>query len=306
MSRSVAIIAAVAAIAGIGAIVGVGLTRGGASPSVPSPSGDPVELTTAVGPSPALAGDRLVADLTLKVDTTRVDPGAIEVGAFFRPFRQVGRTGVEQIDRGATTIIHYRYPLQCIDRACALGEAPERTIDLPVGLVRYTPLEGDVVSLPLTWPGVTFSTRLSAEQRADIGSRPLALSAAQGDQVPPLVPVGRATAIGWTLLGVSATILLAVALLIALSLRSLRARVSVEPESPRGPSLASALVALDEAGDDEGRRVALDALALRLGEAGEDGLARDARRLAWSRSGPAEAEVAALRDALTRLREVAA
>ena len=306
MSRSVAIIAAVAAIAGIGAIVALGLTRGGSAPSVAPPSGDPVEVTTAVEPSPALAGDRLVADLTLRVDTTRVDPGAIDVGAFFRPFRQVGRTAVEQIDRGATTILHYRYPLQCIDRACSLGEASERTIDLPVGLVRYSPRDGDVVSLPLTWPGVTFSTRLSAEQRADIGSRPLALSAAQGDQVPQLVPVGRATAIGWTLLGVAAAILLAVAVLIALSLRSLRARVRVEPEEPRGSSLASALAALEDAGDDEGRRIALDALALRLGEAGEDRLARDARRLAWSRGGPDAAEVATLRDAVARLQEVAA
>ena len=138
------------ALGAVAAFVAFGLSRDGAVPSVASPAGDPVVVGTVIQPSAGLAGDRLTADLTVTVDRTRVDPSSVEVGAFFRPFQRVEPTAVERTDVGETTVIRFRYPIQCIARGCAV-DATERTFELPIGIVRYTVRGGDVVSLPLEW-----------------------------------------------------------------------------------------------------------------------------------------------------------
>jgi len=296
--------ALLALLAGVALLVAFGLSDGAEPPQVAPPRGDPVVVAATVEPAQALAGDRVVAELRLTIDTARVDPGSVDVGAFFRPFRRLGESA-KRTDLGQTTVLSYRYSLQCLDRACAVGGA-SRAIELPIGVLQYAPRQGDVVSLPLEWPPVTVESRLPAQVRTDLGSRPQAIGAREGDQAPALVPAGRATAVGWTLIGIASALLLAAAALVALTLRRHRAAEEVAPEREAGDPLSAAIVALDQASGREARRVALDSLALRLDGLSDPALAREARRLAWSAAGPDEREVEVLRRAVERRLEDAA
>jgi hypothetical protein len=145
---------------------------------------------------------------------------------------------------------------------------------------------------------VTVRSRLSPEVQRDIVARPSALVAeAALDDLPPLRLRGGDSLLGWLLVGGSAAILLGLGLWLAWRLRPRREagaaveRAGVE-EEPLPAALALVEAALSQ--DEPERRVALDALARRLDESGETDLAREARRLAWSETGPETGLAAAL------------
>jgi hypothetical protein len=297
--RVLAVAVAVAAAAGTAALVVAGLGAGSRAEVAP-PAGDPVLIETAVSPQQALFGDRLDASLALTIDATRVDPETVEVAAFFRPFRRVGPLETTRTELGETVVLEYRYPIQCVDRGCVSGEG---AIPLPVGVVRYAPRSGPIGSLPLTWPAISLSSRLPAEQVELLRTSPEAIVLdGEADNPPPVAYGVGPSALGWLLVGAGALVVLAAGGWLAWRLRG-PARAAARPEAAAGEldPLETAVAAVEQAlrGEDvESRRAALDALALELGRHGHDGPAREARRLAWSRAVPDEAAARALLDGL--------
>jgi hypothetical protein len=297
MRRVLLALGALAAIGGVVALVVIAADD--PEPELAPPAADSVVMEATVSPTRYGFGDRLVAQMELLVDSTRVDPASVVPAVFFRPFRRIGPIETERRDLGSTTVLRFDYHIQCVDRAC-VPRAAERAIELPIGLVRYSPREGDVVTLPVEWPSVEVSSSLSSGIRRDISLRPPATLTADAatDTVPPLHFRGGSGLLGWLLVGTAAAIVLALAGWVVWRARPRRTAIrSAEPEQP---PLEVALERVDHAlvdgGEDE-RRAALDVLARRLDEAGQGGLARDARRLAWSEPGPQPDMVAALADA---------
>jgi hypothetical protein len=290
------VVAALAALGGIAAVVVIA-AGGSQEARLAPPAEDAAVLETQVTPSRYGFGDRLLAEVRLTIDRTRVDPESVVSVPVFRPFRRVGAIRVERTDLGDSTVLRFTYPLQCIDRAC-VPRGEEKELELPLGLVRYSPREGDVVTLPLEFPAVTVVTRLPADVRRDIVARPAALVADPGvDELPALGSRGGPLLLGWLLVGGAATIVLVLGGWLAWRLRP--RREAEESAAPAGPALLPlpAALALVEAslGDGETeRRVALDELARRLDESGEPDLAVEARRLAWSQAGPERERAAEL------------
>jgi hypothetical protein len=255
---------------------------------VAPPGGDPVALETTVSPSRYMFGDRLLAEVELTIDSTRVDPDSVVAAVPFRPFRRIGPIETERLDLGRTTVLRFDYHIQCVDRAC-VPRAAERAFDLPIGLVRYSPREGDVVTLPVSWPQIEVASQLSSIIRGDGLVRPSSLSAqVETDNLPPLSFRGGPHLLGWLLIGAAAALLLGLGGWLAWRLWP-RQAVQTRVEEPEQRPLEAALVRVEHAllrGDEDERRASLDVLARGLSQAGEPELARDARRLAWSEPGP--------------------
>jgi hypothetical protein len=306
MRRALAALAALAAVGG--AVALVMLAGESRDVRVAPPADDPVILETTVDPPRYAFGDRLVAEIELVIDSTRVDPASVVPAAVFRPFRRLGPRETERLDLGPTTVLRFIYHIQCVDRAC-VPRASERVIELPLGLVRYSPREGDVVTLPLEWPAVEVTSHLTSEVRADVSLRPSVLVArAEEGDLPPLRMRGGSQLLGWLLVGAAAAIVLVVGGWLAWRLWPRRSApaVSVEPEQPPlEAALAHVQGALAGGSEDECRE-ALDVLARRLEQAGDGELARDARRLAWSETGPQRDLVVALTSLARERREAAA
>jgi hypothetical protein len=166
-------------------------------------------------------------------------------------------------------------------------------VTLPIGLVRFTPRQGDVVSLPLTWPDVSIATRLSAEQERELRDRPGALLLDGATSDAPRVAYGTSpTLVGWLMAGAAALIVLVLGGLAVRKLAIRRERpAAAEPAVPVLPPLEAALDAVGGAEAEPDRRTALDELARLLADAERPALSRDARRLAWSQGGPQVADV---------------
>jgi hypothetical protein len=287
----------VAAVGAVVALVVVAL-GGGDEPRLAPPSGEAVVLRATVDPVRYAFGDRLTAEIELVVDRTRADPDSVVPAAFFRPFRRVGPIAVERVELGDTTVLRYRYRIQCVDRAC-VPRGAEKAIELPLGLVRYTPVDGDIVTLPLQWPTVEVASRLPAGVQADIRARPAAVLADGSlDELPQLDPTGGPLLLGWLLVGAACALVLAVAGWFAWTLRSGRERADGAVRDLGGmPPLESALGRVERAlasGEEPERRRALDELACRLVESDRAELGYEARRLAWSQDGPVPDRAAAL------------
>lgn len=300
--RRRALLAALAAILSVAAVaVAVALAvSGGDAPAVPPSADAAVELRTSVTPARLFFGDVATAVVELAIDVRRVDPAKIEIGAVFRPFYRAGNVTVERAELGDRLVVRYRYPLQCVVRACAPGPTG-RLLQLPIGLVRYAPREGDVVSLPLEFPPVEIVTRLTEEDVRAIQFAPSELSADQAlDSVPR--PEARAgdRLIGWLLVGGACAIVLGIGGSLAMRLwPRAETEMPVESRASRPPldvALDAVLASLEEG--EERRRAALAGLARQLAKTGDDELGREARRLAWSRSGP---ELDRIRNLLARV-----
>ena len=286
--RHVLPIAVVLAAAGVAVALVLAAPDDVEGPRVAPPAEDAVVLETFVTPSRYSFGDQLLAEVRLTVDSTRVNPASVVSVPVFRPFQRVAPIEVERQDLGNTTVLRFHYRIQCVAREC-VPEGSEGELELSLGLVRYTLLEGRNVTLPLDFPPLQVVSRLTADVRRDVAVRPAAVAADPAlSQVPPLEFRGGPSLLGWLLVGAAAAIVLALGGWLAWRLRPRRSVAEPVSALPVEPPLPAALGQVERslAGSEPERRTALDELARRLDESRERELAVETRRLAWSESGP--------------------
>lgn len=292
--RALAPVVVALAVAAVVAVVVLAVS-GGQAPELAPPPGDPVALATSVTPHRLFPGDVASAVVEVTVDNARVDPAKVEVAAVFRPFYRAGAVVLERSELGQTTILRFRYRLQCVVRACAPGRLAE-PVDLPIGLVRYAPREGAVVSLPLDWPPIELVTRLEAGDFRSIAASPSALAGEVERSLASASPRGGPLLLGWLLVGAGAILLLAVAGMLGRALWPAPAAGAQEEEVEILGPLEAAIGAAEASltGTEEGRRAAFAELARRLTESDREAMSVEARRLAWSAEGPSDADARSL------------
>jgi hypothetical protein len=271
LRRSIAVALAAAAAAALALWAASG--RG----SEPLPTGPGVQLVEASMPTTHLFGDRIEADLSLAVDRRLTDPHSVTVQASFAPYESIAKAmrGTESV--GHTTVLGFRFPLQCLAAACA-PRAPSHSVDLRPARVRYVQ-QGKHRSFLVPWSQVTTASRLSRQDLQKPAFR------ASTSRLPAVAYRVHPRVLAWTA-AVAASVLafLAAALLAGLW-------PGRRPATPHGTALdplEAALRRTEAAADEIERRTALASLAEELIGTDLAPLDADARRLAWSQRPPAE------------------
>jgi hypothetical protein len=237
-------------------------------------------------------GDTVPVRLDVLVPSDRVDPATVRLNASFYPYRTVGRVVPTRSDDSGTTLLRYRFQLECLRAEC-LPERDGSPFLLAPALVTFRTDRNAGGRVIVSWPPLAVSSRLD----------PLALQQLawqDGASPPPGFDY-------WLPPRLVAVLLAVLALLSALaSARILVPRVAAalpeHVEVDRRSVLERALAAVRSAarGDDTAeRRRSLDLLARELG-VGDHGEGRAARRLAWSRHTPARREMERLVDDVER------
>jgi hypothetical protein len=282
-------IAAVVALA-LGLVLLVGALVHARDPQLP-----PVERVEAHASLPQRGvrfGDTVPVRLDVLVPRERVEPASVRLNATFTPYKTVGRVVPERVDDGGTTLLRYRFELECLRPEC-LPERDGSPFLLPPALVSFRTAKQAPGQVIVSWPPLAVETQLQPLELSQLAWRDGASPRPGFDyRVPPRL---------FALLLASLSIAAAVA-----SARILVPRVAAAlPEHSqleRRSVLERALAAVRTAarGEDTAeRRRSLDLLAREL-RAGERGEAPVARRLAWSRSTPARGEMERLVDDVER------
>lgn len=259
---------------------------------------EPIFGSAFLEPEQHLFGDALRARLELVIDTNRVDPDSIEIGANFAPYRELRPVEVERTDSGPITRVEYDYLLACLAPRC-LPAGSER-VELGGTAVNYTRRGSPVPdAATIEWPPLRTGGRIDPQQLEQA-----ALRAELRDLPPPSYRVSpRAVAVIALLLAVLFAAAAAVLVLRLLPLERLAARLA-ERRADRRSALEQALALVRESSEsgsaEEGRR-ALERLAVELRRAENPALARDASRLAWSQSRPVQTGVGSLSEEVQRL-----
>jgi hypothetical protein len=150
-------IAGAAAVAAAALVATVLVLRGGESGPAKS---EAVVASTSVSPRLPAFGDRVTADLRVRVDRRQADPRSVRVTARFTPYRPLGPPAQRKSASGEMTVLRYRYVLDCLERACL----PRGKLFLfPSARVTY---RGGEVSA--TWPDVRLETRGSGHATRQI------------------------------------------------------------------------------------------------------------------------------------------
>jgi hypothetical protein len=288
MMRRLPTLAWLAACVGVlGALAIIGLALWQRGEEAPISRGErPVTAIAAVHPTASFIGDRIEATLVLTVNRELADPERLNVQARFRPFTRVEPVAIDQRDTADAAVLRYTYVLQCIDRSC-VAELPDEEQFVPGrAFVRYVGSAFGMSVLPVAWPAITVTSRLSSE--ADESAFRVAESPPQpSTSIDP-------TVLGWLLAGAAAALVLAVAsAAFVLLRRGAPEPVSIEPQREELPPLESALETLDRVrdGNEAERRVALDELARALEQDGNPALAPRATQRARERRAPAANQI---------------
>jgi hypothetical protein len=277
-----------------------GFTQTRSQPALPPPPG--IVAYGDVAPRILLFGDPLTARVVIVIDRRRIDPDGIRLQTPFPPFVPVSERSSRR-DQGELTELRYTVTLQCLAVGCLPPIARKRYFAFPPTQVIYRERGGGSATLLLIrFPAVGVASRLSAEAVRAARRRTGALRAVEGpaagislqdaaqlvrDTARRLPPASYS--ISPTLL---VTFLLVLALFLALAAIFVVARyvrpspppTKPKPVMPAMPPLEHALAELDLAlanGQVDRQRKALELLARELVQSGEDGLAGEARELAW-------------------------
>jgi hypothetical protein len=251
-----------------------------------------VAARTSLAPLAALFGDAVRAEVDVVLDPRRVDPDSVLVSVDFGPLEGPALVGPERLEAGRSTHVRFRYELLCLREDCR-PRSGKHEIKLAPALVRYRLLDGRSRTLRAEWPApVVIASRLTAEGSA----RPVWRVREQPPPVSYRVRPDLAAAAGFS---IAALLALGAVLVIATEVLAFARRRRSDPLAGLTP-LERALALLARAVADGGtarQRRALDRLARELRRVGDDDLAADARRLAWSRARPESGRVAHLASA---------
>jgi hypothetical protein len=284
------VVVSLAATLGIWAHGAIG--RGGEPP----PTGPGVQLIEASLPSTHLFGDRIEADLSLAIDRRLTDPKTVTVQASFAPYESIAKASRAAESVGHTTVLGFRFPIQCLAAACA-PRAPSRSIDLRPARVHYVQ-QGHPRSFSVRWPPVTTASRLS---RRDL-QQPAFRASTSG--LPAVAYRVHPRLLAWAA-AVGAGVLAFVAAALLAGLWPQRTARRIAPAVVLDP-LEAALLRAESATDDVERRAALASVADELSTTDLTALDARARRLAWSEQPPAADEARAFAGEVREQREVRA
>jgi len=281
--RLAAAVVAAALIAG-GAVAALIAIRDDAGPQVGG-----IEAEALLGPTAALFGDRIGAEVRVVLDRRVVDPDSVVVSTDFGALSAPAATAPQRERVGNAVVLRYRYALFCLRDECRAHDAP-RTIEFPPALVRYTMRDGSRRTRQLELPAVTIGSRLAGV------SAGIASWRVRDDPLPPasyrIAPAAFA-AVGFAL---ALVLFIAGTVVVARSARTLLRRPAADELAGLTPlERALRLMRLALAGGAAADvRRALDRLGRELARAGHRDLASEARRLAWQRPGPDAAEAGGL------------
>jgi hypothetical protein len=254
---------------------------------------EPIVGSVFLEPEQHLFGDAVRARLELVVDGDRVDPGSIEVGANFAPYRQLRPVEVTRSESGTLTRIRYDYLLGCLVARC-LPQGSGR-VELGGVALNYTRRGSPVAdAASIDWPPLRAAGRIEPNELENA-----ALRAELRNLPEPSYRVSpRTVEVVALILAVLFAAGAAILILRLLPLDRLAARLGARWEDKRSP-LEQALALVRESSasgsTEEGRR-ALERLAVELRRVRNPVLAQDASRLAWSRRSPADTGVEPLSD----------
>jgi hypothetical protein len=245
---------------------------------------EPIVGTALLVPEQHLFGDAVRARVELIVDTQRVDPDSVEIGANFEPYRVLRPVEVTRSEDGAITNLRYDYVLGCLVSKCL----PRGTGRVEIGGVAVNYLrrgESEPSAATVEWVPIRAAGRIDpnaleqAALRSDLRDLPSA-SYRVSPRTVELVALALAV-----LFAVGAAVLILRLLPLDRLARRLGARF-VDKRSPLERALALVRESAASGSPDEERR-ALERLAVELRRTRNPALAGDASRLAWSQPVPA-------------------
>lgn len=268
------------------------------SPSGPVLGDEPITGTALLEPEQHLFGDAVRARLELVVDRNRIDPGSVDVGANFQPYRELRPVERTRTDAGPITRLRYDYLLACLTAGCLPSGAGR--VEFGGVAVEYTP-RGDPVpqTASVEWPPLRAVGRIDPDRLEQA-----ALRAELRDLSPPSYRVSPKTVELVAL--VLAVLFAAAAAILALRFLPLDRIVAwlgarrADRRTPLERALAQVRDAMAGGRTAEGRR-ALERLAHELRATQNPELASDASRLAWSRGAPGDARVTPLSHDIERV-----
>jgi hypothetical protein len=240
--------------------------------AAPARGADAPSYRLSLEPREALFGDAVTAEIDVAGGSSPV-----RIHTDFRPYRVVAASLTGGPERRV-----YRWRLECLRRACLPG-APEKAVQF-----RPVRLTWSGVTVTRFWPPLRLASRIDPR---DLSSPELRSNVVDQPPVTYDLAPGRVELV---LVVVAALLLVYPALLLARLARRLwrRLRLSrLERMTPmeRALELLRVAAAMPEC---DPRRRALERVARELGE---DDVAADARRLAWSRPQPESEEMDTLR-----------
>jgi hypothetical protein len=264
----------------------------------PALGDEPIAGTALLEPEQHLFGDAVRARLELVMDRSRIVPDSVEVGASFRPYRELRPVRRTRTDSGPITSIRYDYLLACLTAAC-LPKGAGR-VDLGAVAIEFS-RRGQSVPETATveWPPLRAAGRIDLERLEQA-----ALIAELRDLTPPSY---RASPKAVELVALILAVLFAAGALILalrfLPLDRLAAWLGARRADRRSPLERALALVRDSTSSGrpaEGRR-ALERLAHELRNARNPELARDASKVAWSRRQPADEVVTPLSQDVERV-----
>ena len=298
MTRRRLYAALAAAVMLLAALAGLVAWRAWDSQPGPVLGDEPIAGTALLEPEQHLFGDAVRARLELVLDRNRVDPESVEVGANFRPYRELRPVDVSRTDSGPITRLRYDYLLGCLTAACL--PAGGGRVELPGVAIEYT---GRRDPLPQTasveWPPIRAAGRIDPNRLEQA-----ALRAELRDLSPPSYRVSpRAVELIALLLAVlfaAAAGILGIRLLPLERISAWLGARRADRRTPLERALAQVRDVVAAGRPTEGRQ-ALERLASELRKTSNPELASDASRLAWSRRAPGETRLEPLSQDVERV-----
>jgi hypothetical protein len=253
------------------------------------PAAQDAAASTSLAPLAGLFGDAVRAEVDVVLDPKRVDPESVLVSVDFGPLEGPALVVPERFEAGRSMHVRFRYELLCLREDCR-PRSGKHEVRLAPAVVRYRLVGGTTRTLRAEWPApIVIASRLTTEESA----RPVWRVREQPPPVSYRVPPTLASAAGFSL---AALLALGAVVVIAFEVVAFARRRRSDPLAGL-TALERALALLARAVADGGtarQRRALDRLARELRRIGDDDLAADARRLAWSRARPESERVAHL------------
>lgn len=258
---------------------------------------EPIVGSTFLEPEQHLFADAVRARIELVVDGSRVDPGSIEIGANFDPYRELQPVVITRDRSGSIHRLRYDYVIGCLRRPCIPKGAGR--VELGGAAVNYTRRGSPVAdAATIQWPPLKVSGRIDPNQLEQAAMR------AELRNLPePTYRVSpRSVELVALLLAVAFAAGAAILVLRLLPLDRLARRLGARFADKRSP-LEQALALVRESsasGSTEEERRALERLAVELRRVRNPALAHDASKIAWSKEPPADSGVGPLSDDVQR------